>query len=204
MRPRPDYSTLSRRQVQQDLSYRTTTPRRHLDGHRTSERPRFTRRHKSWGGAVMGAHGHQQTTAGQLPQPHPWGHSRSRSNRNPDPMWCDASSQAPDSTGAFPDLLRLEPMSAALGPLTQPPEKGRRARTRKDHLSSCPALGSASPPHAAGPRAAGSREGKARQRRKTAAAKAGRACLHWPGRGTATPTGAWLPLRQPGCAVNPG
>lgn len=121
-------------------------------------------------------------------------HSRSRSNQNPDPMWQDASSQAPDSIGAFPDLLRLEPMSAALGPLTQPPEKGRRDRTRKDHLSSHPALGSASPPHAAGPRAAGSREGKARQCGKTVAAKAGRACLHWPARGTATPTGGPVSL----------
>lgn len=53
-------------------------------------------------GAAMGAHGHQQTMARRLPRPHPRGHGRSRSNRNLDPAWQDGSSQAPDSTGAFP------------------------------------------------------------------------------------------------------
>lgn len=130
----------------------------------------------------------------QLPRPHRRGHSHSRINWNLDPVWQDASSQAPDSTGAFPDFLRLEPRSAALGPLTQPPEKGRRHRTQRDRLSSHPALGSASPPHVAGPRAASSGEGKARQRGKTVAGKAGRACLHWPARGAAMPTGGPVSL----------
>lgn len=103
-----------------------SSARPHLREHHPTQTPGRSERvnvHTSTGGtspgagAARGTHGHQQTMARRLPRPHLRGHGRSRSKRNPDPEWQDASSQAADSTA---QVSHTRPLPA--------PREGRQRR----------------------------------------------------------------------------
>ena len=123
-----------------------------LRGHHPTQTPGRSERvnvHASPGGtspgagAAKGAHGHQQTMARRLPRPHLRGHGRSRSNRNPDPEWQDASSQAPDSTA---QVSHTRPLPAPRegrqrrvleGPPLPPPSSGLPVTSTRGRASGC-------------------------------------------------------------------